>query len=162
MEITLHVRYSVVAALSLLLFLYAGPSQSPSLKPKVLAARAVDHQSVASNLTKRKANYEKAVTKRNELCCLLDMTLQDPLSLEAPLYLQTPGQAYVEEWADYDLGGPCIVTKLNAALAAVNVPVNTLQHITWYHGQSLNIKSDPNDDNSEIVWSEVSLPLLLL
>lgn len=155
--------YSIVVVLSLLLFLYAGPSQSPSLKPQVLPARAVDHETVVRNLTKRDDEYEKAVTKGNGLHCSLAKTLQDPPPMEAPLYLQTPGQAYIEGWDDeIDFGAPQFGDKLNEALAAINVPVNTLEHITWFHGKSLNIKSDPNDDDSELVWSAVSpLPSLL-
>ncbi|KAL5095124.1 hypothetical protein Trisim1_003733 [Trichoderma cf. simile WF8] len=77
--------------------------------------------------------------------------------MEAPLYLQTPGQAYIEGWDDdIDFGAPQFGDKLNEALAAINVPVNTLEHITWFHGKSLNIKSDPNDDDSELVWSALS------
>lgn len=148
--------YSIVVALSLLLFLYAGPSQSPSLKPQVLAARAVDHESVVSNLTKRDAAYEKAVTKGNALHCSLAKTPQEPPPLEAPIYLQTPGQAYVEGWRDYDFEGPKVGPKLSAALAAIKVPVNTLTDISWYHGKEAEIKSDPNNDDSEMVDSKVS------
>ncbi|QYT04593.1 hypothetical protein H0G86_011495 [Trichoderma simmonsii] len=149
--------YSIVVALSLLLFLYAGPSQSPSLKPQVLAARAVDHESVVRNLTKRDAAYEKAVTKGNALHCSLAKTPQEPPPLEAPIYLQTPGQAYIEGWNDEtDLGAPVFKDKLNAALAGIKVPVNTLSQITWYHGDDSMIKSDPNDDKSELVFSGLS------
>lgn len=148
--------YSIVVALSLLLFLYAGLSQSPSLKPQVLAARAVDHESVVSNLTKRDAAYEKAVTKGNALHCSLAKSPQEPPPLEAPIYLQTPGQAYVEGWEDCNFDGPDVGTKLKAALAAIKVPLNTLTEISWYHGEGAKIKSDPNNDDSESIDSIVS------
>ncbi|KAL6812361.1 hypothetical protein J3E69DRAFT_376188 [Trichoderma sp. SZMC 28015] len=149
--------YSIVVVLSLLLFLYAGSSQSPSLKPQVLSARAVDHESVVSNLTKRDDTYEKAVTKGNGLHCLLTKTPQEPPSLEAPLYLQTPGQAYIEGWNDKtEFGAPVFGNKLDAALAGINVPVKSLRHITWFHGDDSMIKSDPNDDDSELVFSGLS------
>ncbi|KKP02614.1 hypothetical protein THAR02_05302 [Trichoderma harzianum] len=148
--------YSIVVVLSLLLFLYAGPSQSPSLKAQVLLARAVDHDNVVKNLTKRDDDYEKAVTKGNGLHCSLAKTLQDPPPMEAPLYLQTPGQAYVEGWEDFDFNGPKVGPKLSAALAAIKVPVNTLTDISWYHGEEAKIKSDPNNDDSELIDSKPS------
>ncbi|KAF3066282.1 hypothetical protein CFAM422_009275 [Trichoderma lentiforme] len=148
--------YSIVVILSLLLFLYAGPSQSPSLKPQVLVARAVDHESVISNLTKRDNAYETAVTKGNGLHCSLAKTLQEPPSLEAPLYLQTPDLAYAEGWKDYEFGGLNVGTKLKAALTAIKVPVNTLTDISWFHGASGEEKSDPNNDDSGLIESELS------
>lgn len=147
--------YSVVVTFSLLLFLYAGPSQNPGPNPQVIAARTVDRDPVVRNLTKRALSYEDAIPKGNRLHCLMAKKQSDPPSIEAASYLQTHGIEAAEGWEDYAAAGvPFFGTKLTAALRGLGVS-GSLQEICWTHEEDAEILSDPDDENSEMVESKV-------
>ncbi|KAL7795688.1 hypothetical protein V8C43DRAFT_279694 [Trichoderma afarasin] len=148
--------YSVVVTFSLLLFLYAGPSQNPGPNPQVIAARTVDRDPVVRNLTKRALSYEDAIPKGNRLHCLMAKKQSDPPSIEAASYLQTHGIEAAEGWEDYAAAGvPFFGTKLTAALRGLGVS-GSLQEICWTHEEEAEILSDPDDENSEMVESKPS------
>ncbi|KAK0757245.1 hypothetical protein N5P37_009961 [Trichoderma harzianum] len=150
--------YSVVVTFSLLLFLYAGPSQNPGPNPQVIAARTVDRDPVVRNLTKRALSYEDAIPKGNRLHCLMAKKQSDPPPIEAASYLQTHGIETAEGWVDAtDAGTPFFGTKLTAALRGLGVS-GSLQDISWDHEKSTKILSDPDDENSERVTSAVGAP----
>ena len=142
-----------------ILLVYTDSFLGPRHNPKVLIENDSLYESKVgfANFTKRltPVAYNKAVSKGNNLHCLMGMTqaaaqeANGGASLEAPSYLQAGEIAETEGWVQIDRV-PYFLKSLDTALGDLNIPPNLITR-TWYNIKYGYIYSNPsNPDINEL------------
>ncbi|KAH7170086.1 hypothetical protein EDB81DRAFT_908529 [Dactylonectria macrodidyma] len=150
--------YCFIAATSLLLLLFGGPSGNPGLNSHLPVTQRDLYDNVVANLTERATTtYEEARVKGAKLHCLMAMSQEDSraankgASLEAPIYLQTDQLQEMEGWRYDPERKPFFQNYLDAALSGLGIS-GEAHYIYWVHTDSGQIYDDPTflfDDEAE-------------